>query len=116
MNTQQVAQILTREIPSIERRLVSCQGRMCGCAKMPEVGHSTVDMATASTQLRQKMAVDKVVVAQAMERIRRINIVLKKIEEGWDGSCVLCGEKIPQKRLITVPGLVCLSCIKTKCC
>lgn len=43
------------------------------------------------------------------ETLNRINISLKKIDDGTFGSCDDCGETIPEARLLAAPG--CLTCI-----
>lgn len=46
-------------------------------------------------------------------RLRNINLALKKIEEGTYGICEKCGKKIPKERLAAIPEAnFCIKCQK----
>jgi DnaK suppressor protein len=52
-----------------------------------------------------------------MIRLSRIDIALKKIEEGAFGTCESCGGPIGEKRLEALPGTdLCVSCAEVEEC
>jgi DnaK suppressor protein len=50
-----------------------------------------------------------------MQRLGRIEIALKKIDEGTFGTCESCGELIGEKRLEALPGTdLCVRCAEVE--
>lgn len=47
----------------------------------------------------------------AVDEIKKIKLALSKIESGTYGTCVTCGKKIAEKRLVALPyAAQCISC------
>ena len=69
-----------------------------------------VDVGAQTTLRRQDMSLAERNRARTQETIERIEHVLTRFYQGWDGTCE-CGEDIPAGRLITSPGTMhCCHC------
>jgi DnaK suppressor protein len=50
-------------------------------------------------------------VSRRISALREIDAALKRLRNGWDGSCVNCGGKIPMERLRVNPSTqTCVAC------
>lgn len=78
--------------------------------------HNSIDMDgdeidTASGNLL--LSIDKELSARDVNKLRRINIALKKIEKNIYGICEDCGEEIAEKRLEFSPYIAyCVDCVE----
>lgn len=112
---------MSADIEKTRSLLVQRRDELLALGRAAEEARRPVELDQASVGRLSRMdAIQRQAMAVESERrrtveIRRIEVALRRIEEGEFGYCVSCGEEIAPKRLQLDPTVpTCITCARTQ--